>query len=137
VTVLRVVAGLAVTVAAAWVLFVVVLAVTRPDAAVLRESIRLVPDVVRLCHRLTRDRTLPRRLRVKLWLLLGYLALPIDLVTDFIPVLGHADDAIVVALVLRSVIRHAGPDAVRRHWPGTAAGLATIARLCRLDLPAT
>ena len=56
---------------------------------------------------------------MRLWLLLGYLALPIDLVPDFIPVLGYADDAIVVALVLRSVVRRAGPDAIERHWPGT------------------
>jgi uncharacterized membrane protein YkvA (DUF1232 family) len=52
---------------------------------------------------------------LRLWLLLAYLALPIDLVPDFIPMLGYADDAIVVAIVLRSVVRRAGADALTRH----------------------
>jgi uncharacterized membrane protein YkvA (DUF1232 family) len=70
--------------------------------------------------------------RLPLVLLLGYLAIPIDLIPDFIPLLGYADDAIVIGLVLRSVIRRAGPDVVRRHWPGTEAGLDSLARLCRV-----
>jgi uncharacterized membrane protein YkvA (DUF1232 family) len=67
-----------------------------------------------------------------LWLLLGYLALPIDLVPDFIPVIGYADDAVIVVLALRSVTRRAGPEALERHWPGTPEGLAAIRRLARL-----
>lgn len=90
---------------------------------------RLLPDLLRLLRRLAADGSLPRGVRVRLWLLLGYLALPIDLVPDFIPVLGYADDAIVVALVLRSVVRRAGADAVMRHWPGTPEGLAALQRL--------
>jgi uncharacterized membrane protein YkvA (DUF1232 family) len=66
-------------------------------------------------------------------LLLAYLALPIDLIPDFIPVLGYADDAVIVALVLRSVTRRAGPDALAEHWPGTPDGLAALRRLCRLS----
>jgi uncharacterized membrane protein YkvA (DUF1232 family) len=67
--------------------------------------------------------------RVRLWLLLGYLALPIDLIPDFVPVLGYADDAVIVALVLRSVVRRSGVDAVQRHWPGTPDGLRALLRL--------
>ena len=63
---------------------------------------------------------------------MAYLALPIDLVPDFIPVLGYADDAIVVALVLRSVVRGAGPQALKRHWPGTPGRLAAVRRLAGL-----
>ena len=69
--------------------------------------------------RLARDPRVPRAARVRLWLLLAYLALPFDLVPDFIPVLGYADDAILVSWVLRSVIRATGPDlgggALARH----------------------
>jgi uncharacterized membrane protein YkvA (DUF1232 family) len=95
----------------------------------LREMVRLVPDVVRLVTRLARDPSVPRGVRVRLGLLLGYLALPIDLVPDVVPVVGYADDVVVVALVLRSVVRRAGPDAIERHWPGTADGLAAVLRL--------
>jgi uncharacterized membrane protein YkvA (DUF1232 family) len=115
-----------------WVLLMVVLWMTKPDELRLRELLRLLPDVLRLVRRLAADGTLPRGVRVRLWLLLAYLALPIDLVPDFIPVLGYADDAIVVALVLRAVARRAGSDAVTRQWPGTADGLAALRRLARL-----
>lgn len=67
-------------------------------------------------------------------LLLAYLALPIDLIPDLIPVLGQADDAIVTMLVLRAVVRDAGPEVVRRSWPGTPAGLAALGRLVGLPL---
>ena len=64
--------------------------------------------MLRLLPRLAADRSLPRGVRVRLALLLAYLASPIDLVPDFIPVIGYADDAIIVAAVLRSVARQAG-----------------------------
>ncbi len=95
----------------------------------LRDLVRLVPDLVRLVHRLARDPALPRGVRIRLGALLVYLALPIDLVPDVIPVVGYADDVVVVALVLRSVVRHAGADAIEQHWPGTDAGLAAVLRL--------
>ena len=122
---LAVLAGLALVYAG---LLVALLAV-RPKGALLTEAVRLLPDLLRLVRRLAADRSLPRGLRVRLWLLLGYLAMPIDLVPDVIPVIGYADDAVLVALVLRAVVRRAGPEAVRRHWPGTEDGLAAIARL--------
>lgn len=96
------------------------------------EAVRLGPDVVRLVARLSRDPELPRGVRWRLWLLLGYLLLPIDLVPDFLPVIGYADDAIVVAVVLRSVVRAAGPEALTRHWPGSADGLVVVRRLAGL-----
>ncbi len=112
-----------------WLALVAVLWFTRPDDVRLRDLLRLLPDVVRLVRRLAADRTLPRGVRVRLWLLLGYLAMPVDLVPDVLPVIGYADDAIVVALVLRSVVRRAGPEAMARHWPGTPEGLAALRRL--------
>src|SRR5439155_26703069 len=101
----------------------------------LREALRILPEVLRLIHRLAADPNLPRGVRIRLGLLLIYLALPIDLIPDFIPVLGYADDAIIVTAVLRSVVRRAGIDAIRAHWPGTDDGFAAVARLTGLDRP--
>ena len=112
-----------------WLTLVAALWVGRPGEATVRETLRLLPDLVRLLRRLAADDTLPRGVRVRLWLGLGYLLLPIDLVPDFLPVLGYADDAVVLALVLRAVVRRAGPDALDRHWPGSAAGLDAVRRL--------
>jgi len=115
-----------------WAVLVLALLVAarREDRRVdLREALRLVPDVVRLVRRLAGDSSLPRGVRWRLFGLLGYLALPIDLVPDVIPVIGFADDVVVVALVLRSVVRRAGPEALDRHWPGTPEGLTLVRRL--------
>ena len=76
-------------------------------------------------------------MRVRLWLLLAYLAVPFDLVPDVIPVLGYADDAVLVAWVLRSAVRSAGLDAVQAHWPGTGDGFAALTRLVGPDAPDT
>lgn len=100
-----------------------------PDAVTMREALRLLPDLLRLLRRLAADRTVSLPVRLQLVLLMGYLASPIDLVPDFIPVLGYADDVLLVAIVLRSVLRHTGPDALGRHWPGTPTGLQLIERL--------
>jgi uncharacterized membrane protein YkvA (DUF1232 family) len=129
-TILTIAVGVIAAVAVLWVILLVCWAILRPDGATLRDSARIVPDTIRLIDRLRRDHSLDRGSRARLLLLLGYLALPIDVVPDVIPVLGYADDAIVIAVVVRSVIRRAGPDVVRRHWPGTADGLDTLARLC-------
>lgn len=112
-----------------WLVLSAVLWRCRPDETGIRDALRLLPDTVRLIHRLARDPDLPRGVRVRLALLLGYLLLPLDLVPDFIPVLGCADDAVIVALALRSVARTAGPAALDRHWPGTPEGLGAVKRL--------
>lgn len=112
-----------------WLALLAVLWRARPGPAAVREALRLLPDVARLLSRLARDRDLPRGVRVRLWLLLAYLASPVDLVPDVVPVLGVADDAVLVVLVLRSVVRRAGPTALARHWPGSPAGLAALRRL--------
>lgn len=113
-----------------WLVMLALLWRAKPDEVTLRDAVGLVPDLLRLLKRLAGDKTLPRGVRVRLWLLIGYLAMPIDLVPDFIPVLGYADDVVVVAIVLRSVVRAAGPEAVERHWPGTPEGLRVIRTLC-------
>jgi uncharacterized membrane protein YkvA (DUF1232 family) len=124
--------GIALALAVLWVALIVGLLVVRPRGGLLREALRLLPDVLRLIRRLAADTSLPRGVRVRLALLLAYLALPIDLVPDFVPVLGYADDAVLVVAVLRGVVRRAGIDAVRAHWPGTDDGFAALARVAGL-----
>jgi uncharacterized membrane protein YkvA (DUF1232 family) len=114
-----------------WGVLVVALWVTKPGDSDLKEALRLLPDVVRLIKRLAADPDTPRGVRIRLTLLLVYLALPFDLIPDFVPVLGYADDAIIVALVLRSATRSAGTEALVKHWPGTPEGLTALQRLCR------
>ena len=95
----------------------------------LRDALRFLPDVVRLVRRLAADPSLPRSVRWRLGLLVAYLALPFDIIPDFIPVAGYADDVLLVAWVLRSVVRAVGPEALDRHWPGTPQGLVVVRRL--------
>ena len=96
---------------------------------------RLVPDCAVLFSRLARDPRVRRRHKLVLVGSGAYLALPFDLVPDFIPVLGQLDDALVVSLALRSVLRAAGPELVGEHWPGTAEGLELILRLSGAERP--
>ena len=126
------VAGAAAGLLLMWAGLLVVLWRAKPDGDGLRDALAVLPDVLRLVARLARDASLPRGLRVRLWLLLAYLALPIDLVPDVIPIIGYADDAVLVVLTLRAVARLAGADAVERHWPGSPQGLQTVTRLARL-----
>jgi uncharacterized membrane protein YkvA (DUF1232 family) len=88
-----------------------------------------IPDCVVLVQRLLADPRVPRRRKALLALLVGYLLMPFDLVPDFIPVAGQLDDAIIVALVLRAVLRAGGRELLREHWPGPAASLNVITRL--------
>jgi uncharacterized membrane protein YkvA (DUF1232 family) len=131
--VLTIAVGLALT----YLVLLGALLVAGPKGNRLGEALRLLPDLLRLLRRLAGDPSVPRAARMRLWLLLGYLAIPIDLVPDFVPVLGYADDAIIVSLVLRSVVRRAGAPVVRRHWPGTDDGLAALGRLTGLRLSQT
>jgi uncharacterized membrane protein YkvA (DUF1232 family) len=112
-----------------WFALLIALAVTRPADLRVTEILRLLPDTVVLLRRLAADPDLPRGVRVRLLLLLVYLVLPVDLIPDFIPVLGYADDAIVVALALRSVTRRAGSEALDKHWPGSTESLQAVQRL--------
>ena len=127
--------GLAGGLLLAWLALGAALFAVRPRGGALREAVRLLPDLLRLVGRLAADRSLPAGVRVRLALLGVYLAMPFDLIPDFVPVVGYADDAIAVAWTLRSVTRRAGLETVRRHWPGTDDGFAALARLCRLDRP--
>ena len=93
-----------------------------------RDVARFVPDCIVLVRRLLGDPRVPRRHKWLLGVLLGYLALPFDLVPDFIPVAGQIDDALAVVLALRAVLRASGTDVVREHWRGPESSLALVLR---------
>lgn len=128
----RTLIGIAVALLVAWGVLVVFLVLARPKGSLIQEALRLLPDTLRLLRRLATDNALPRDVRVRLWLLFVYLAFPVDIIPDFIPVIGYADDAIIVCWVLRSVVRRSGAEAVRRNWPGTEDGLAALWRVAGL-----
>ena len=117
---------------AVWLAFLLFVAIAKPDDTRLRDAVRLLPDVVRLVRRIVADPAIPRRTRWLVWALLAYLVVPIDLIPDFVPGLGYADDVIVTSLVLRYVIRRAGMAKVEERWPGTPEGLDALRRLLRL-----
>jgi uncharacterized membrane protein YkvA (DUF1232 family) len=123
-----------------WVLLGVALVLVLYALAVLALVIRgrhddaralagFIPDCLVLVKRLLHDPRVPRRRKLLLGLLVLYLASPIDLVPDFVPVAGQFDDAIVVALVLRAVVRAGGDELLREHWPGPERSLDVIRRL--------
>ena len=113
-----------------WAGFIALLfASGRRDEA--RALARFIPDCIVLLHRLLHDPRVPRRRKLLLIALIAYLALPFDLVPDFIPVAGQLDDAIVVALVLRHFLRAGGEPLICELWPGPEHSLALILRLAR------
>jgi uncharacterized membrane protein YkvA (DUF1232 family) len=117
--------GLTVCVYAAFVA-VLVLAGRRSDA---RALATFIPDCLVLFRALLRDPRVPSRRKGLILALIAYLAMPFDLVPDFIPVAGQLDDAIIVAFVLRSVLRAGGPQLLREHWRGPERSLDVLMRL--------
>lgn len=100
----------------------------RTDA---RAFARLIPDCAVLVSRLVRDRRVPRRRKLLLLALGAYLVLPFDVVPDFIPIAGQLDDAILVALVLRHLVRTQGAGLVRELWPGPERSVELVLRLAK------
>jgi uncharacterized membrane protein YkvA (DUF1232 family) len=98
----------------------------RSDVAALA---RVIPDCIVLLKRLIADDRVPRRTKLLLILLIAYLASPIDLIPDFIPVIGQLDDAAILGLALRAIVRSAGPALLTEHWPGPARTLRAVLRL--------
>jgi uncharacterized membrane protein YkvA (DUF1232 family) len=122
--ILGIVAGLLV----AWLLLVVSLWIVRPRDARLSDLLSLVPDVVRLVRRLIGDRSVPFGARAALVGLLAWLVSPIDLIPEFVPLLGPLDDVVVAIIVLRYV-RRVGDEGLRSYWPGSSEGYALLERL--------
>jgi uncharacterized membrane protein YkvA (DUF1232 family) len=116
----------------AWLVLVVVIWLHRPSRALVTPALLLIPDLVRLVRSLLVDRDSPRRVKVALAGLLAYLLSPIDLIPDFVPVLGSVDDLVLTALVLRWAGRQIGVEQIRAHWSGSDAGFALLLRLLGL-----
>ena len=113
----------------AWLILVALLWIVRPRDARLADLLRVVPDVARLVRRLIGDGSVPFSVRAALIGLLAWLLSPIDLIPEFVPVLGPLDDVVIAILVLRYVRGRIGDDAMLRHWPGSPEGYATLSRL--------
>ena len=112
-----------------WAAFVALLWIVKPKDARLGDLVRVVPDVLRMVRDLIRDRSAPIGPRLAVVGLLVWLLNPIDLIPEFIPVLGPLDDVVVAVLVLRYVRRKLGEEGFRRRWPGSDEGYVLLARV--------
>jgi uncharacterized membrane protein YkvA (DUF1232 family) len=124
--------AVAAAIALAWLVLVLVVLLHRPSRELVVPALRLIPDLVRLVRSLLADRQTPRQVNVALGGLLVYLISPIDLIPDFLPLIGSVDDLVVTTLVLRWAGRRIGVDGLRAHWAGSETGFAVLLRL--LDL---
>jgi uncharacterized membrane protein YkvA (DUF1232 family) len=120
---------LAVSLLAVWAGLVGLLWAVRPRSIRLGDAVRIVPDVLRLVRSLVADRHAPLAVRAALVGLLAWLVSPIDLVPEFVPIIGPVDDLVVAVLILRYVRRRLGTDELRRRWPGTPEGYELLAAI--------
>ncbi len=126
---LSVIVGIAVGIAAVWVLMLLVFWAVRPKGVSVKELVRIIPDVLRLLRSLIGDRTAPLDVRIVLIGLVAWIVSPIDLIPEFIPVLGPLDDVIVAAVAMRYVRRRVGIEDLRTRWTGTPDGFALLVRV--------
>ena len=123
------VVGFAAALVALWVVLLVLLWALRPRGVPVREILGVVPDVVRLVRSVIGDRAAPADVRLVLVGLLAWIISPIDLIPEFIPVLGPLDDVVVAIVAMRYVRRRLGLDDLRRRWTGTEAGFGLLVRV--------
>lgn len=126
---LSLILGIVVGIVLLWALILVLLLLFRPEGVPLRELIRVVPDVMRLLGSIIGDRSTPLDVRAVLVLLLVWIISPIDLIPEFIPVLGPLDDVVVAAVALRYARRRLGIGGLRRRWAGSDEGFALLVRM--------
>ena len=126
-------AGVMVGLIVVWAVLVAILWLVRPRDVALSELVAFVPDLVRLVRGLVTDRTIEGQVRLALVFLLAWLVSPIDLIPEFIPILGPLDDVIVAVLILRFVWRRLGLTALRERWTGSDAGFGLLVRLVGAD----
>jgi uncharacterized membrane protein YkvA (DUF1232 family) len=93
---------------------------------VIKDAVLALPNIVKLIGRLLADPRVPRRSKIALGLASAYAVSPIDVIPEFIPVIGWADDVLVVLYAVDSLIQRAGPELVEEHWDGPGDLLALI-----------
>ena len=125
--------GLATSLAAAAGALLIAAALARPRGLSACDLLRVYPDLVRLLASLSRDRRVSRAVRWRLLVALVYNAQPFNIIPDFVPVIGLADNVVVTAWAVRSAIRKSGPAVVRSNWSGSRSGFTLLCRLCRLN----
>jgi uncharacterized membrane protein YkvA (DUF1232 family) len=90
------------------------------------DAVLMLPNLIKLIGRLLTDSRVPRRSKIVLGMAAAYVASPIDLIPEVIPVIGWADDILIVMFALDSLIERAGPEIVEEHWDGPNDLLALI-----------
>ena len=115
-----------------WIILVAVLWLHRPSRALVGPAVRMAPDLIRLVRSLLGDRSTPGSVKIALAGLLVYLVSPIDLIPDFIPVLGQLDDVVVAVIILRWSARRVGLDGLRAQWAGSDNGFDALRQLLGL-----
>lgn len=98
----------------------------------MKALLRALPDLVRLISRLVGDPVLPRAAKIALAAAAVYLLSPVDLVPDFIPLLGYVDDLLLAAVLLDGILNWVDRRLVLKYWPGSPASLDTLARTARV-----
>jgi uncharacterized membrane protein YkvA (DUF1232 family) len=126
---LRALVTIVVGLIAVWALLLVLFWVLRPKGISVGDLVRLVPDLVRMLHGIVTDSSAPLDVRLVLVGLLAWIISPIDLIPEFIPVLGPIDDLVVAVVALRYVRRRLGVETLRERWPGTPEGFALLGRV--------
>ncbi len=121
--------GIVVGLVALWGLLLVLFWALRPKGVPVRELLGLIPDVLRLLRSIIGDRSAPPDVRLVLVGLLAWIVSPIDLIPEFIPVLGPLDDVVVAVVAMRYVRRRVGIADLRRRWTGTDDGFALLVRV--------
>ena len=102
------------------------------------DAVSLVPNLIKLISRLVKDPRVPRRSKIALGLAAAYVATPIDLIPEVIPVVGWADDLLFLMLAIDSLIERAGKEVVEEHWDGPVDLLSVIREViaaARMVLP--
>ena len=121
--------AIVVGVIALWVALLVLLWILRPRDVAARELLRVVPDLLRLLRSVVSDRSAPWDVRAVLVLLIAWILSPIDLIPEFIPVLGPLDDVVVAVLAMRYTRRRMGIEDLRSRWAGSDEGFALVERV--------